>query len=109
MTQTFFQQDNIGSIEQRALTPEGIDLLEYIANRQRKLQHVFLADVMRAVETRRGQMPPELYALINAGFVETRKFDLLGPSNNMRFGQKLAYKLTEAGWKIVGNKPIWLS
>jgi hypothetical protein len=105
---TFFQESSVGSIEQRALTPEGVDLLEYIATRQRRLQHTFLIDIMRKINYRKGQAPAELLALINAGFVETRKFDLLGPSNNTRFGQKLAYRLTQDGWDIVGNKPIWL-
>ena len=105
---TFFQADNVGSIIERALTPEGIDLLEYIAARQRNLQHTFLGDVLRKIKNYKGQAPTELLALQTAGFVAAHKFDLFGPSNNMRFGQKPYYRLTDAGWEIVGNKPIWL-
>ena len=104
---TFFQTENVGSLKNRALTPVGIDLLEYIAARQRRLQHTFLVDVMRRVNYRKGQAPVELLALETAGLIGTHKFDLMGPSNNMRFGQKVCYRLTEAGWDIVGNKPIW--
>lgn len=104
---TFFQQDTVGSLIERALTPDGNDLLEYIAARQRRLQHTFLVDVMRKINYRKGQAPAELLALQNAGLIDTHKFDLQGPSNNMRFGQKVCYRLTDAGWDIVGNKPIW--
>lgn len=104
---TFFQAENVGSLINRALTPDGNDLLEYIAARQRRLQHTFLVDVMRKINYRKGQAPSELLALQNAGLINAHKFDLMGPSNNMRFGQKVCYRLTDAGWDIVGNKPIW--
>ena len=104
---TFFQTESVGRLIDRALTPDGNDLLEYIAARQRRLQHTFLVDVLRKVKYGKGQAPAELLALETAGLIGTHKFDLMGPSNNMRFGQKVCYRLTEAGWDIVGNRPIW--
>jgi hypothetical protein len=105
---TFFQTENVGSLEQRALTPAGIDLLEYIAERERKLKYTFLNNTSRRLKRRTNQSENELLALRHAGFVSDHRFESNGPSNNVGFAQRVYYKLTEAGWKVVGNKPIWL-
>ena len=105
---TFFQTESVGSLEKRALTPAGIDLLEYIADRERRLQHTFQIDTLRMLQKGKRQPANELHALQNAGFVSAHKFESSGPSNNVSFSQKRCYKLTDAGWDIVGNKPIWI-
>ena len=105
---TFFQTESVGSLEQRALTPVGVDLLEWIADRERRLQHTFQVDTLRMLKKGTRQPADELNGLQNAGFVAAHRFESSGPSNNLRFSQKRCYKLTEAGWRIVGNKPIWI-
>lgn len=105
---TFFQTENVGSLEKRALTPVGVDLLEWIADRERRLQHTFLTDSLRYLKKRTNQSANELLALQNAGLIDAHRFDFHGPSNNVGFAQKRCYRLTAAGWDIVGNKPIWL-
>lgn len=106
---TFFQAENVGTLEQRALTPAGVDLLEYVAQRQRNLQHTFLQDALRRLKRRTNETENEILALTNAGFMEAHRFlDAHGPSNNVSLSQKRTYRLTDAGWRVVGGKPIWM-
>ena len=96
---TFYE--GVESLESRALSGIGMQILEVIADRKRKFLDTRMKDLDRIVEGSAFSKHAPLYALMNAGYIN-------------RFGwnvcSDMSYylKLTEKGWDVVGNKPLWM-
>lgn len=101
MTTTFYAE--IPPLEERALCPEGIEILEYVADRQRKCMPAFIRDMATRTGRNRNNRSSAMEALATANLlIEITKGEFAGD------GKRMGYVLTDRAWKIVGNKPIWL-
>ena len=96
---TFYEE--VESLESRALSGVGMQILEVIADRKRKFLDTRIKDLNRAIDESLPYRPTPLYALMHAGYID-------------RFGwnvcSDMSYflKLTDKGWDVVGNKPLWM-
>lgn len=95
--------EEIPSLEQRALTEEGMKVLQYVADRQRKCMPAFIRHMARTTGRNRNNRSSAMEALATANLIiEITKGELAGD------GKRMGYALTERGWEVAGNKPIWL-
>lgn len=96
---TFFEE--VKSLDERALSATGIEIMELIANRKRKHLETRLKDIERALKRSADHRRLPAFALMNAGFLEPFGWDSgSGMDYNLR--------LTDKGWDFVGGKPLWM-
>ena len=103
MTATFYVK--VPPIEERAMADGGRELIEYIAERERKNLPTTNAIVNRFLERNPRDKTAVTNTLINAGFLEPER--ILARTNVIKPGNLTLYKLTGKAWRIVGNRPIW--
>ena len=103
MTATFYVK--VPPIEERAMADGGRELIEYIAERERKNLPTTNAVVNRFLERNPRDKTAVTNTLINAGFLEPER--ILATTNVIKPGNLTLYKLTNKAWQLVGNRPIW--
>ena len=103
MPATFYVK--VPPIEERAMADGGRELIEYIAERERKNLPTTNAVVNRFLERNPRDKTAVTNTLINAGFLEPER--ILATTNVVKPGNLTLYKLTGKAWQIVGNRPIW--
>lgn len=103
MTATFYV--DVPPIEERALADGGRDLIEYIAERERKNLPTTNAVVNRFLGRSLRDKTAVTNTLINAGFLEPER--ILATTNVIKPGNLTLYKMTAKAWKLIGNRPIW--
>lgn len=91
-------------LEDRALTEEGMLVLQAIAKKQRSHLVAHLHHINRSVGYFRDrQMHPATQILECCGYIElVRRAEVAG------LGQNKGYRLTDKGWDAIGGKPIWM-
>ena len=103
MTAGIYEQ--VATLDERALSNGGRELMEYIATRERKNLPVGNVVVNRFMARNPRDRSTITHSLINAGFLQSEH--VLSTTNVAKPGNLPLYRLTDKAWKLVGNRPIW--
>ena len=103
MTATIYA--DVPTLEERALSNGGRELIEYIAARERKNLPTGNVLVNRFMARNPRDRSTITHSLINASFLQAEH--VLSTTNVAKPGNLTLYRLTDKAWKLVGDRPIW--
>ena len=103
MTATFYVE--VPPLEARALADGGRELIEYIAERERKNLPTSNTTIARFMHSSRREHNGVAGHLVNANLLRTKS--VLHTTNVAKPGNLTLYELTSQAWRMVGNRPLW--